>query len=60
MCPHCSVFRALATQITQAIDCSVVLTWVTSPGFLFDGVGALVSLTGFNLDAAQILPSVRY
>lgn len=60
MCPHYSVSKALATQITQAIDCSVVLTWVTSPGFLFYVVGALVSLTGFNQDAAQILPSVRY
>lgn len=50
MCPHYSAFRALASQITPAIDCSVVLTWVTSPGFLLDWVGALVSLTGFNLD----------
>lgn len=53
--PHYSVSKALAAQITQVIDCSVVLTWVTSPGFPFDG-----ALTGFNQDAAQILPPVRY
>lgn len=39
---------------------SVVLTRVTCPRSLFDGGGALLSLTGLNLDAAEMFPLVRY
>lgn len=51
---YCSVSRALATQVTEAIECTVVPIWVTSPGVIFDGIGASVSLTRLNQDAAPM------
>lgn len=49
-----SVSWAQVTQVTQAIECTVVPIWVTSPGFIFEGIGALVPLTRLNQDVAQM------